>query len=187
MEEFLTFLNAIRPLSESLSEHFTKTLKIKQIKKRSFLVRAGQVNNHFFFIVNGLIRGYYVKQNREISIWFLKENDFIASIESYVTQQPSKETMQALEDCTVVYGSFADLDNTYLRFPELERHGRLITQKYSSLWYSLLYGIRMQTATQRYQFLIDKFPELLLRVPAKYLASYLSITEVTLSRIRSKR
>jgi CRP-like cAMP-binding protein len=187
MEEFIDFLNRIKPLSDALTEHLTKIMVVRKLNKKALLVHSGRVNNNFFFIVQGLVRSYYRKGNKEVSLWFLKENDIIASAESYRTQQPSKEIMEALEDCIVISGNFMELEKTYELFPELERHGRIITQKYSSLWYSLLFGIRMQTAAERYQFLRDKFPELLLRAPSKHLASFLSISEITLKRIRGRR
>lgn len=172
-------------MSEPLADHLRNILEVRHYKKKDLIVRAGRVNNNFYFIAQGLIRSYYIKGEKEISLWFLKENDIIASTESYRTQQPSKEIMEAIEDCIIVYGSFNDLEKTYELFPEFERHGRIVTQKYSMLWYMLLAGIKMQTAREKYQFLLDKFPELILRVPAKYLASYLSISEITLSRIKS--
>src|ERR1700722_16648345 len=163
------------------------------IPKKGFLVKAGSINDKLFFIRKGLVRCYYIntnaksKKKTEVSNWFLSEGDIIAAMQSFLAKQPTDEYMQSLEDCELLYTTFPELLQLYNRFPELFRHRQFVTQKYSSLWHNLLKGIRMQTADERYQFLLDKFPALPQRVPARYLASYLDVTEVTLSRIRNKR
>ena len=190
MEEFLTMLENIRPMSADLREHLLGILVERQVRKNDFLVRAGQINSHVYFIKSGLIRCYYRKEdaktgsNREISIHFFMENDIIASTWSFIHQKPGSEWMVALEDCTVTVLGFADLEKAYALFPELNLHGRLLTQKYSTLWYTLLRGIRTQTARERYRFLLEYFPLLHQRIPDKYLASYLGINAVTFSRIK---
>jgi len=211
MTEFFTLLESIAPISDGLKEHFLTFMTEREVRKNDFLVKAGAINNNAFFIKKGLIRCFYQKEDpspthtpnpsnltaspahaansdtpasREVSLWFLMENDIIASTASYIHQKPGREYMVALEDSTVFVIPFADLNKTYSLFPELNLHGRLITQKYSTLWYTLLGGLRTMTARERYQFLLDYSPVLLQRVPAKYLASYLGINPITLSRIK---
>ena len=190
MEEFVMMLEKIKPMSEDLREHLLQIMVEREVRKNEFLVRAGQINSHVYFIKKGLVRCYYKKEdartgtNREISIHFFMENDIIASTWSFIHQKPGSEWMVALEDCTVGMLGFADLEKAYALFPELNLHGRVMTQKYSTLWYTLLRGIRTQTAKERYQFLLEYFPLLHQRIPDKYLASYLGINAVTLSRIK---
>ena len=190
MEEFLTMLERIGPLPDGLRDHMFRIMVERQVRKNEFLVRAGQINGHLYYIKKGLIRCYYRKihpktgLNRDISIHFFMENDIIASTWSFIHQKPGQEWMVALEDCTVAVLGFDDLEKTYALFPGLNLHGRLLTQKYSTLWYTLLRGIRTQTAKERYQFLLEYFPLLHQRIPDKYLASYLGINAVTLSRIK---
>lgn len=186
-------LDSIRPLSDDLREHLRTILIERTVRKNDFLVRGGQINSHVYFIKKGLVRCYYRKEDtktgaqREISIHFFMENDIIASTWSFIHQKPGLEWMVALEDCSIVTLAFADLEKTYALFPELNLHGRVLTQKYSTLWYTLLRGIRTQTARERYHFLLEYLPLLHRRIPDKYLASYLGINAVTLSRIKRKR
>jgi CRP-like cAMP-binding protein len=193
MTEFLDYLRSIYPLSDAAAAAFDRIMRPLHIPKKDFLVKAGSINDKLFFIRKGLVRCYYIKtspkgkKRTEVSNWFLSEGDTIASMQSFLAQQPTDEYMQALEDCELLYSTFPDLLQVYNQFPEVFRHSQFVTQKYSTLWHSLLKGIRMQTAEERYQFLLDKFPALTQRVPARYLASYLDVTEVTLSRIRNKR
>ena len=193
MTEFLDYLQSIYPLSEPAKAAFDEIMRPLTIPKKGFLVKAGSINDKLFFIRKGLVRCYYIKtspkdkKKTEVSNWFLSEGDTIASMQSFLSKQPTDEYMQALEDCELLHTTFPELIKLYNQFPEVYRHSQFVTQKYSSLWHNLLKGIRMQTAEERYQFLLDKYPALLQRVPARYLASYLDVTEVTLSRIRNKR
>ena len=193
MTEFLDYLQSIYPLSEPARAAFDKIMRPLTIPKKGFLVEAGSINDKLFFIRKGLVRCFYIKTNTkskkktEVSNWFLSEGDTIAAMQSFLAKQPTDEYMQALEDCELLHTTFPELLNLYNQFPEVYRHSQFVTQKYSSLWHNLLKGIRMQTAEERYHFLLDKFPALPQRVPARYLASYLDVTEVTLSRIRNKR
>lgn len=191
MIEFLDHLDAIYPLSDAVKTAFSRIMRPLDIPKKGFLVEAGSINDKLFFIRKGLVRCYYIKTSprgkKEVSNWFLTDGDTIASMQSFISQQPTDEYMQALEDCHLVYTTFPQLLQLYQQFPEVYRHSQIVTQKYSSLWHNLLKGIRMQTAEERYQFLLDQYPALTQRVPGRYLASYLDVTEVTLSRIRNKR
>jgi CRP-like cAMP-binding protein len=194
MIEFLAMLDRIRPLSDPLREHMSKIMTERRVRRNEFLVKAGVINNHVFFIKGGLVRCYYLKEsvaahrpNREVSLCFFMENDIIASSWSFVHQKPGREYMIALEDCTIGMLHFAELEKTYALYPELNLHGRVLSQKYSTLWYTLLGGLRTQTAKERYEFLMNYSPVLHQRIPAKYLASYLGINAVTLSRIKAKK
>jgi CRP/FNR family transcriptional regulator, anaerobic regulatory protein len=190
MIEFLAMLDRIRPLSDPLRERLSGIMTERKVRRNEFLVKAGVVNSHVFFIKEGIVRCYYLKEsqayrpNREVSLCFFMENDIIASTWSFAQQKPGREYMVALEDCSIGMIHFAELEKTYALFPELNLHGRVLTQKYSTLWYTLLGGLRTQTAKERYDFLLNNSPVLHQRVPAKYLASYLGINAVTLSRIK---
>jgi hypothetical protein len=95
--------------------------------------------------------------------------------------------IQALEGSELYYIRFEELEEIYHDFPDFNFIGWELTAKYLKLWAQQLYGIRMLSAEERYKYLMEKQPEILLRVPSKYLASYLDINEITLSKIRGKR
>lgn len=180
-------LNAIHPISTGLLDYLQLTLKERTLKKKSYLLKKGAVCSNISFIENGLLRCFYEKDDKEVSTWFMKENDIIISVESFFRQTKSIESIQALEE-TVLYSiSYNELQYIYRQFPEFNFIARVLTEKYYTLSEQRLYSIRMQRSHERYQYLLDHFPELIQRVPAKYLASYLGITEETLSRIRSKK
>ena len=181
------YLASIHPLSDGLRAYLEKNVKQRQINKKDYLLKAGHVSRHVCFILNGLLRCFYVKDDIEVSSWFMKEGDVVFSIESFYAQEPSYESIQALEDTYVFYLDYEELEYIYKQFPEFNYIGRVLTIHYHKLWGQQLYSIRMRTGRERYQWLLENHRDLLQRVPAKYLASYLDITEITLSKIKGQR
>jgi CRP/FNR family transcriptional regulator, anaerobic regulatory protein len=187
MDALFEFLNSIQPLSNALEDHLLGIIKLKSLTKKTFLLKPGQVSRNMCFIKKGLLRAYYVKGESEVSSWFMKEGDICVSIESFYGQQPGYEYIQAIEDTQFYYIYYTELEHIYHTFPEFNVIGRILTIKYLTLWSKQLYAIRMQTAKERYEWLIQFHPELLQRVPQKFIASYLDITPETLSKIRSEK
>ena len=185
MEELLTYIESIYPLSAALREHLKTVVRAKTVYKKEFLLKAGKISHNLCFIQKGLMRAYYLKGNTEVSAWFMTDGDFIVSIESFYEQKESYESIQALEDTEMFYIDYDELEYIYKHFLEFNYIGRVITIKYLTLWAKQLFSIRNQTAEERYLWLLANRPEIILRVPAKYIASYLDITEVTLSRIKN--
>ena len=187
MKELLQFLTSIHPLSESLQEYLFEHLVAAEIMKKQFILKRGHICYNIYFIQQGLVRCFYTKEEREISSWFMCEGDVVISVESFFKQQPSYESIQALEDCAVCYISYRDLQYAYDTFPEFNITGRVLTEKYYMLSEQRLHSIRKQSALEKYRFLMEHHPDLIRRVPSKYLSSYLGITEEHLSRIRAIR
>jgi len=186
MDKLLSYLHSIHPLSPELREHLLITVKIKSLQKKEYLLRPGYICRYMCFISSGLLRAYYLRGDTEVSSWFMKEGDVCVSIESFYKQQPGYEYIQAIEDTEYFYIDQRELENIYKTYPEFNAVGRVLTIKYLNLWAEQLYAIRMQSAAERYEWLLKFHPELLFRVPQKYIASYLDITPETLSKIRSK-
>ncbi len=184
MEKLLTYLNSICPLSPELMGYLAENLKTKNLQKKDFLLKIGHVSKEICFISKGLLRCYYLLDDKEVSSWFMKEGDVIISVASFFNQTESYEAIQVLEECLLYYIDFSELQFIYRNFPEFNIVGRMLTQKYYVLSEERLYAMRMQRAHERYAFLMKYHSELILRVPSKYLASYLGITEVTLSNIK---
>jgi CRP/FNR family transcriptional regulator, anaerobic regulatory protein len=182
MEELLQYLNSLSPLSIELYRHLSDVLKNKKYLKKDFLLKSGNVSDRIFFIENGLVRCFYDKHEKEVCSWFMKENDCIISVESFFQQKTSYENIQALEETNTYYIEYKELQFIYLNFSEFNFIGRVLTEKYYALSEQRLYSLRMQNASERYHFLMEKYPELIQRVPSKYLASYLGVSEETLSR-----
>jgi len=187
VENLLKCLDAVLPLSTQLVDHFMQILKVKTVSKKQYLLKAGHICRNIYFIEQGLLRCFYLNNDIDVSTWFMKEGDVIISIESFYQQKESYEYIQALEDCVLCYITHAELQYIYNNFIEFNFNARLLTEKYYTLWAQQLYAIRMQPSHVRYKWLLENHGDLILRVPAKYIASYLGITEVTLSNIKGKK
>jgi CRP/FNR family transcriptional regulator, anaerobic regulatory protein len=184
MEELLQFLNQIYPLPTALMEELSPMIKRRLLHEKEYLLSAGEVCGNIYFIRKGMLRCYYLRDTKEVSAWFMKETDTIVSVESFYDQIPSYEFIQALEDCELYYISFAQLEEIYSKYLEFNVVGRILTTRYLKMWTRQLRYLRSLSALERYQELLAKEPELLLRVPLKLLASYLDMEPETLSRMR---
>ncbi|MBL7697857.1 MAG: Crp/Fnr family transcriptional regulator [Chitinophagaceae bacterium] len=187
MDRLLQVLNAIYPMSHELIEYLAAHIKHRILSRRQFLLRAGHVSRDICFIESGLMRCYYLKDDTEISSWFMKEDDVIVSVESFFQQKISYESIQALETTNLYCISYEELQLLYKTFPEFNFIGRVLTERYYTQSEQRLYSIRMQKSRNRYKHLMDTHPELIMRVPSKYLASYLGVREETLSRLRGRK
>lgn len=186
MKQLFLFLNSIHPLSEEILRQLTLNLKRKVLLKKDFLLKEGQTCKSIYFIEQGLLRCFYNKEAKEVSTWFMKEGDMVISVESYYNQQPGYENIQALEDSIIYYMEYDVLQSMYHSFPEFNITGRRLTEKYYTLSEQRIYSIRMQSAAERYLYLLTNHAELIQRVPSKFLASYLGIAMETLSRMKHK-
>jgi CRP-like cAMP-binding protein len=184
MERLIQLLDSIYPMSDGCKETLREQLKIREIAKKELLLRAGHICQHIYFVEQGLLRCFYYKNDVEICSWFMKEGDVVVSVESFFNQKTSCESIQALEDCTLYYISYKELQEIYRKFLEFNFISRVLTEKYYCLSEQRLFSIRMMRSTERYDCLLEQHPGLISRVPAKYLASYLGITPEMLSKIK---
>ena len=187
MERLLNMLRTIHPLSSDLEQFLKDRLKSKEIRRKHFLLKAGHVCRQICFIDSGLFRCFYVHRDHEVSSWFMKEGDVILSIESFFQQRPSYESIQAVEDCTVFFIEYNELQYIYRTYPEFNFVGRVLLEGYYQLWAQQLYALRMKTGMERYAWLLANHNELTQRIPAKYIASWLGINEQHFSIIKSRR
>jgi CRP-like cAMP-binding protein len=187
MKEILLLLNNIHPLSAALHQYLTEKLKTATVPKKEFLLHAGQISRHIYFIKKGLLRCYYIHDEQEVCSKFMKEGDIIVSASSFFLQKESHEFIQAIEDSVLWYLCYDELQHIYKNYPEFNVIARVLSIKSYLLSEQRINFIRMKQAADRYSSMLEFFPDLVLRVPSKYLASYLSISVETLSRIRGNK
>ncbi len=164
------YLNeAIEKAVENRTRYFFK-------KKGEHFLREGQHLSSYFVLSTGLLRAYFFKNGREMNSWFGEENQIFGSILPVYTEKPSFENIQLLEDSEIYAISVDDLNELYRIYPELNLIGRKIEERIMSL--------HTESAVERYQSLIRLQPNLLNRINLGHIASYLGITQETLSWIR---
>jgi CRP-like cAMP-binding protein len=180
-------LQSIVPLSDPLLEFLNDRLETRTYNAGELLLREGQVSSFIAFIEKGMVRSYYYKDTEKLTSWFMKEGDVIISVESFFSQIPSSECIEALEPVTVHAISYDDLQYAYRYFPEFNVHGRVLTEKYYVLSEERLHMLRKRTSKEKYNYLLEKHPDILSRARLGDIASFIGVNLETLSRIRSEK
>jgi len=174
-------------MSPHLSQRIRKIFRKREFLKGSLLLREGEKSDPVLFVVSGLLRCYQIEQTRELSKCFLRRNELLITGIGTPADGRSTGFIEALTDSKVMLCPRHELEHVYKDYPEFEHHGRVLTLRSYRQMYMVLDTIRSLPAKERYWFLQREFPHLVLSVPLKYLASYLGINQVTLSRIRKVR
>ncbi|MDR6736594.1 hypothetical protein [Sphingobacterium sp. 2149] len=134
------------------------------------------------------ITHYYLDSfGRDATSWLLFEGDVAISVYSFFSQKRSFEVLEAVEDTSFLVLSHEKLMQLYQQFPEFNYIGRILTENYYIKAEEKANELRVFSATERYQHLIQKYPNIIARVPLGMISSYHGITQSTLSRIRSKK
>jgi CRP-like cAMP-binding protein len=186
MESFFNFIGQITPLSEAAHDALAAVLERMDLPKGHGLLRPGAVCHHLYFIEKGLTRTWYTKDGKDITDWISAENTLAVSIISFLNHQPDRRGIELLEDSTFHALSYSNLEALYRDHHDIERLGRLLLSQGCIQMQQRFDDLHFATAQQRYQHLIDTNPSLLNRVPLGMIASYLGITQETLSRIRAQ-
>lgn len=187
MSVLTSALQALAPISPALEAALASVIRREELPARQLLLQPGQVAQRLYFIEQGLARGYVLHAGQEVSSWFMREGDFVISIVSFLTQQPSTEYIELLEPSMLHSISYQQLQELYRTFPEFNYVGRVLTERYYVQSEQRAHQLRTLSAAARYARLVADFPSLMQRVPLKYLASHLGISPETLSRLRAKR
>jgi CRP-like cAMP-binding protein len=174
-------------LSEKETETFCNLFQPKLVKRKSFLLREGEVCKFEGFVVKGLFRVYHTDQNGyEQVLYFAVENWWITDIDSFTNERPSQLFIEALEDSEVLIINKKDKEFAYENLPEIEKLFRVMTQKTHVALQRRMIDNLSKTAEQRYIEFSEKYPQLVLRLSNIQIAAYLGITNVFLSNIRKK-
>jgi CRP-like cAMP-binding protein len=179
-------IDSIYPLSPIAYEAIQAICTPVSIKKNMELQAIGQTCKSIYFIKKGALRVYYFKGETEITDSLEFEGAFVARVESLVTGQPSKKGIQAIEDSELLVISAEKLYTLYDSYLEIERLFKQIFLKAFIAILNRIESIQFHPADVRYANFVKEHPDALKRVPLKYIASYLGITQVSLSRIRAK-
>ncbi|MCG8319691.1 MAG: Crp/Fnr family transcriptional regulator [Cytophagales bacterium] len=165
------------------------TLVLEQFNKHEFskneyLIREGKTANYYFFVESGYIRSYAVDpEGNDITTKFFGKNDIVIDWHSFFLKQPCKEAIQAMTDC-VVWKVFFDDFMKLFHIESFREVGRTrLVNNYFELKRHTVSMITDQ-AKDRYLSLLEQKPAIVQNVPLKHIATYLGVTDTSLSRIR---
>ncbi|MEH0154917.1 Crp/Fnr family transcriptional regulator [Limibacter armeniacum] len=183
-DRLMTFAKRLVSISEEEMNYASSLLKPVKITKNSHLIQEGQVCQHIAFINAGYLRIYYHDKQGEVTRDLNLPGTFITALTSFITQQPTKENIQAISDCELLMIHRDDVMTLYERYPKWERFGRLIIEQMYIEIQERLYAFISESAEERYRKLLENQPEILEHIPLRYVASYLGVTQPSLSRLR---
>jgi CRP-like cAMP-binding protein len=181
-----TLINHIKADKENWKK-FQKSFVEKEIPSKTVLLQEGEISNNIFMIKKGCLREWFNKDGKDITFQFFFEGQPVASIDSLMNQKPSLFTIESIEPTTFFSIGKADFDKLLKAYPEFKKGFQdFIFQRFRI--YGQLFLSRIKdTPQERYEDLIKNNPEIIKRVPQYYIASFLGITPISLSRIRNRK
>jgi CRP-like cAMP-binding protein len=182
LEPFITF-------TDEEWQIFQVHLRFKNLRKKELFFPADKVCNDIGFIVSGLVRYFVMKDGVDITNYFSFANEMVSSYKSFLTRQPGIVTLQALEDTELITLSYAAMQELY-NHPQLaykmERFGRLTGEYLACCYEDRVLSLITRSPEERYLQLLQNDKTIMQRIPQHYIANYLGITPVSLSRIRKR-
>jgi len=187
MKQLIESFGEIAKLSKESEDLFMHSVIKKDFKKKTLLQEEGKLCNELYFVEKGVARTFYYKSGKEVTYWLAAENDFVGSMASFFSRTPSNKHVETLENCTLWIFDYTRLEKLYAESKELERMGRLFVSYGMSVLEKKFDDFHSLSAKERYDVLTSKHPQILQRVSLGIIASYLGITQETLSRIRGQK
>jgi CRP/FNR family transcriptional regulator, anaerobic regulatory protein len=184
--QILASIKTIVKLEPAEEKAFLNICEIKKYKKKEFLLTEGKVCNKISFINKGCMRLFYSVEGHENTVQFFFSDAWYTDYSSFLTDQPSMENMQALQDCEVIEFRKDDLNELCNEYPIFDRVARIMAENAFLSLSKLNKMLTNEDPELRYLNLLKKRPELMEQIPQHYIASYLGIKPESLSRIRKR-
>ncbi|MEI9921068.1 MAG: Crp/Fnr family transcriptional regulator [Bacteroidota bacterium] len=180
-------VTSIMPMTDADLEIMFSILGRRQVKKKEFLLRKGEVCRNVYFVLNGFLRIYYLDQlNQEINYKFVDQGNFIVDFQSFLTHIPSRYYIQAMKDSTVFVLSHKDIHANYAASHTWSNFGRLIAEGVFLEMNERIEMMLFMTPEQRYEHLVKTKPSLIAQVPQRHLSTFLGIKPESLSRLKKR-
>ncbi|MEL7063829.1 MAG: Crp/Fnr family transcriptional regulator [Bacteroidota bacterium] len=185
-QAFLNYLKQISPMGEDSCQAFASKCASLHFSKGTYLLEAGHVCKDLYFVQSGIGKVYYQKEDgKEIIDWISDEGNILTSVSSFLTQTPSMHYVKLIEDSELVRISYDDLESLFSQYHEMERLGRKLTIMALAQLQGRINSMQFETAKKRYERFLLQYPNCIDRISLGDLASFLGMTQVTLSRVRA--
>ena len=186
-QSLIHFFQQTNLVSAKTAEEIAGAFNSKEFQKGQFLLKEGRICDEYFFLENGFMRAFaHDLEGNDVTTNFYSNKQVVFEVSSFFNRSISKENIQATADCQGYYITYEQLNHLFHALPEFREFGRSILVKgFASLKMRMLSMIT-ETAEQRYQTLLTTNPEIFQHAALKHIASYLGITDTSLSRIRKE-
>ncbi len=185
--QMIQFVQGMQQMPLEKAEVIVNLFHEKQFSKNDNLIRSGKICNEYYFLVDGYVRSHTTNYNGEdITTGFSSSGQIVCELFSFFKRVSSKEDFQALSDCTVLCIPFENVQTAFHSIPEFRELGRsILVNAYANLKQEMIAGLQ-ETAEERYGRLVKSTPEIFQHAQLKNIASYLGVTDSSLSRIRKE-
>ena len=184
--ELHDILTGIYPLPKESIEKIESLADKIYVDRNKEIISADRVCHDVFFVAKGIVRAFYYGKGREITFWIGAEGSVAVSMQSYINGRAGYETIETLEDCILFRLDGSVLQSLYTTDIHIANWGRKFAEKEILKTEKNLIPQLFTTGKERYENLLKEQPELLNRISLENIASYIGITPVSLSRIRSE-
>lgn len=186
MEKILGMFDQFPELSDEAKTAFSSHLELLEVERGDLVEQEGKVCNYLYYVKEGSARSYYNKDNKDVTVSFTLEGEFVTSMSSFITRKPSYENIEAMEKSLIARISHDALLILFEKHYELERTYRLILEQYYIMLEEQLIFAKFKSAKERYLDLMQFRPKVIHKASVGQIASYLDMSIETLSRIRGK-
>ncbi len=181
---FLDFAASLSELESKAKADLISRLFNKEYGKGEFILEAGNTCSRIYFVENGLVKTFFHNSNREFIMRFFSEGNMFTVLDSFLTRKPSRYNIQTLEQTTITYLNHSDLEELCIRYHSMETFYRKLLSVATVNMMDRISSTIEEKAQVAYNKFIKEQGKLLQRISLADLASYLGITQVSLSRIR---
>jgi len=174
-------------LSTEAEKYISSIAEEKSFSKGEVLIQEGQTVNKTFFVIHGSLRSFCVdKEGKEYTLQFAIQDWWISDFIAMYNHEPASLTVECITDATVIEFNAQKLTQIYLQFPEFELFQRKTLERHVVSLHKRILNQLQLTALERYNVFIENYPNIEQHVPNYHIASYLGITQQSLSRVRSE-
>ena len=174
-------------LSNKTIDEWKENIRLLELEKGTQLVKEGNYTDKLFFIYKGGAKAYHLKDGKLITDWFAFENQFICAITGYFLKEPSEHYIELTENSIILEFNREKLTKLSNKYHDFERFSRkTITKIMLQLQERIVY-LQFSSAKEKYNYLLKQYPKIELRISLGDIASYIGISQETLSRIRANK
>jgi signal-transduction protein with cAMP-binding, CBS, and nucleotidyltransferase domain len=184
MTELIYVISNFQELDDETEEAIRKYFVIEKFKKDAFIVEAGNICKKIYFIKSGAVRRFSLEDGEEVTKWIYTSNQFVTSLSSFFEQKPSFESFQACEETILFSLSYSD-ELILLEYPLFAKFHLKQLRLYLSKINEFHHLFRVMNAQEKYMYLLQSFPQIILKAKLKHIASLIGVSQETLSRIRA--
>lgn len=184
MTDLINIINSFQKLDSETEKAIGKYFILEKFNKNALVIEEGKICDKIYFMVSGAVRRFCIEDGEEVTKWIYTDNQFFTSLSSFFEQKQSFESFQTCEE-TIVYSLSFDDEAKLLEYPLFAKFYIKMLRTFLSKINEFHHLFRTMTAQQKYTFLLQSFPQIIIKAKQKHIASLINVSPETLSRIRS--